>query len=232
MSAPAAVRLRLPSRIDPAVAGLVLLLLGALAVMVYLGRGSTFFYDEWVWWWSEPSLAPGVLLEPNNGHPCLVPNVIWNATILATCFGQVYLPFQLSWYFSLLGLIAGLWVLLAAKVGRGVALAVVAPFAVMGTGWLSLLMPIAGLFHVLPLAWLAWALVALERRTRRGDVIACVLLVLAAFTSVTGLASVVAGAYLLWQRPEMRRLWVVGIPLGPAAAWSPATARTRAPRAR
>lgn len=200
------------------------LALGALlaltfAALMYLARGTTFLYDDWVFWVGADRWSPGYLLDAYNGQPSLVPKVVWNLTT-AVFGGSDYLPFRVGAYLIHLAFLAGVFFVLRPRVGGAVALAGVVPFALMGSGWLTLIMVNTLHYFVLPLMWLAWAIVALDRGTRRGDAVACVLLVLSAFTSSSGVAPVAAAfAYPLWDRPQWRRLWVPAVPTALFLLW-------------
>lgn len=208
-----------PARRDPWLLALAALVVLSFATLMVLGRGTTFVFDDWNFWLSGDSLSPSNLLAAYNGQPSLVPKLLWVTTTKVFGGGE-YLPFRIEAYLLLAAFLVGFFFVLAPRVPRVIAFATVVPLSVLGTAWLTLLMVNTLHYFVIPLVFLVWAVVALDRATRAGDVVACVLLVLSAFTSSSGVVPVAAAAvYLLWERPAWRRLWVPAVPTALFLLW-------------
>src|SRR5687767_571505 len=63
----------------------------AAALLLHLGRGLTFFYDEWDWVFSRRTGAATAFLENHNGHLHAVPIVVYRL-LFATVGLETYLP--------------------------------------------------------------------------------------------------------------------------------------------
>ena len=99
------------------------------------------------------------------------------------------------------------------------ALAVILPILVLGTSPEDLLWPFQMGFTI-GMCFGLGALLALERRDRRGDVLACILLVLALTPSSLGIAFLPAAlVHVAWDRDRWRRAWIVLIPVALYGLW-------------
>jgi len=192
-------------------------MVGAILLGVYLGRDTTFQPDEIYLFSATPHLDLRGALEPHNGHLILVPRLVF-APILHSS-GADYLPIRLLGIGSVL-LASGLFFVFARR--RVGALAALAPTLVLlffgsayphsiaGSGFAILFTQAAGIS----------ALLALDRDDRRGDVLACALLVLALATYSEGIPFVVGAAVLILLRADSRRrIWVFLVPAVLYAAW-------------
>ena len=207
------------ARKRPDLVVLAAMLLATLVTLAYLGRDTLPLFDDWIFWSWETDYSPGVLLEHYNGHASPVVKAIWFALTDITG-GSHYLPFRLFFIVMHVATLGLFYFAVAPRIGRGLALVAVLPLTLMGIAWLDYVMPISGIYQVAGPLGIVAAIVALDRGTRRGDVLACLALTAMAFTAVGGVAAV-AGvyAYLLWERPQWRRLWVAVVPTVLFAAW-------------
>jgi hypothetical protein len=182
----------------------------AVAVILYLGRYSTFFNDEWsfIAERSQWSLLDQ-LMRPHNEHWSLVPAVVYNA--LFSIVGlRSYLPYLILLMVAHVAAATAVYVLMRHHNGPLPALAGGTLLLFLGTGE-------DNLFWAFQMAFLgaaaagAWAIVLLlTRPTRRAGVVAAVLLVVAVATSGTGLFFVLALAVMLVLDDGRRRqLWVL-----------------------
>ena len=187
--------------------------------LIILGRGLTFFFDEWDF--INAAATTGYwhnVLQPHNGHPSMVPFSVYEV-LLRTAGLQHYWPYQLI--LALLDVACGwlLFVLLRRKIHPLAAAAAAAVLMLLGPAWQDLLWP----FQIGFLGSVAGglgALTLLDRNTRRADVGACACLVLAAACSGVALpflAGVVVE--LAWHRRSWSRLWVPTVPIGLFIVW-------------
>ena len=186
-------------------------------LVLWLTRGATFTYEELIYFGTSTGFDPGEILRPydSGGHLIAVTRLLFDAGL--RIFGADQLPFQLvvialsaatSWL---------LFVLIKRRVGPLVALAAAVLILFLGTapevihGWTTMWVQAtaAGL----------GALVALDNNSRRGDIVAAILLVVAILSFSIGVAFAVCAAALVISRGERRRLWVAIVPLALFAIW-------------
>ena len=191
----------------------------AVIWLMVLGRGLTYFIDEWDF--INAAATTGYwhnVLKPHNGHPSIVPfSVYW--ALMHTVGLRRYWPYQLV--LVLLDVLCGwlLFVLLRRKVHPAVAAAASAVLMLLGAAWQDLLWP----FQIGFLGSVAGGLAALllmDRDTRRSDIGACAVLVVSVGCSGVGLPFLVGvGVELLWRRRDWRRLWVPVFPFALFLVW-------------
>jgi hypothetical protein len=182
----------------------------AAASIVLLGSRLTFFNDEWYVLLLRPGLSASTLLEPHNGHLSAAPILIYKGLVAG--FG---LDDQVPFRITLAAVVLALGVLVFAFVREraGDVLALIAAVIVLflGPAWQDLLWSFQiGL--VGSLAAGVATLLALERGTRRGDLLACGLLVVAIAFSNLGVSFIVAAAVAVSIRDRRSGLWVPALP--------------------
>jgi hypothetical protein len=194
----------------------VLLAIGA-GVLAYETRGTTFWADEWNWILTRRGGGISTLLDPHNSHLSLVPVVIYK--ILFAIVGlRHYWPYRAVLIAADLGCALLVFVYARRRVGGYLALLVTAMILFFGPSWQDILWP----FQV---AWLisigsgVAALLALDRKDRLGEVIACVLLTVSLASSGAGLAVWIGGLVEIGQRRRWRELWIVAIPIVLYGLW-------------
>ncbi len=190
------------------------------ALVLWEGRHMTFFNDEWDLILHRRGHDPAIFLRPKNGHLILVPLLIYK-TLLAV-FGASYTPFRVT--SVALGLLcAGLvFVFVRRRVGDAPALAAAVLLLFLGVAWEQLFWAL-GITYYCALATGLGMLLALERGDRRGDLVACGLLVVSLASFSIGLAFAVAAAaeVCLTARPaRWRRLWISVVPLALYGVWA------------
>ena len=207
------------ARDRPDLVVLVAMLLATLFALTYMGRDTLPLFDDWIFWGWATDYSPGFLLEHYNGHASPVVKAIWFALTDITG-GDSFLPFRLFFIAMHLATLALFYFAVAPRVGRTLALIALLPMTLMGLAWLDYVMPISGIYQIAGPLGIVWAIVGLDRNSRGGDVLACVGITAMAFSAIGGVAAV-AGvyAYLLWDRPQWRRLWVAVVPTVLFAAW-------------
>jgi hypothetical protein len=211
-------RIREPSTLAVAsvLAGLSAL---ALVLLYRKGLGTIFYYDEWNFLMNRRDWTIGTFLEPHNEHLSLVPVAIYKL-LFVTVGIEHYAPYRVAVLLVHLLCVALLFLLARRRVGDLLGAIVVLPILFLGTAWQDLLWP----FQIGYLASVAaglGTLLALERRTRAGDILACVLIAVALASSSIGLPVVVlAGVELIARREPWRRLWLVAVPFALYLLWS------------
>lgn len=207
-------------RIGPDRIALALLGCLVLASVVWLmreGRGLIFFFDEWNFLLERRDGLDG-LFAPHNGHLSLVSVAIYKL-LFATVGVEPYWAYRLLTVL-LHALCAGLLFVLARRAaGNAVALAAAAVLLLLGAAWQVVLWP----FEISYLASIAGglcALLALDRRTRRGDAVAAAAVLVSLASSGLGIA-VAAGVLVeLLADPERRaRLWAALAPCALYGIW-------------
>jgi hypothetical protein len=188
-------------------------ILGAtLLALLYMGRGTIPLFDDWVFWTPPSTYAPDDLLQHYNGHAAVLTRFFVS---VSTDLGgsDSYLLHRLWAYAMHLATLAALYFVAVPYVGRRLALIVIVPLTLMGLAWLHMVMPFSTIFQGPGVLGLLLAMLALQLGTRRGDVVACLVLLAAVFTATAGLAAI-AGVivWLLWSPMQLRRLWVAAVP--------------------
>jgi len=183
--------LALPQRL----AAFLLLAGGAVtgAVILWAGRGETFFADEWSFVVGRRGWTTNTFLEPHGEHISVLPVAIYKLLFAhLACVGLVFM-------------------LARRRVGEPAAALAASFLLVLGSAWEMLLYP----FELTLLGSVLLGLVALDSLDRggvRGDLFALVALVGAACSSSAGLPFLAGVAAELVLRRAWRKLWIVGIP--------------------
>jgi hypothetical protein len=192
-------------------------IVAATLLDLWVGRGTTFTTDEIDWFSTTPGLDVHQALAPYNGHLILGARLVYD--VMFHAFGVDYLPFRVLGVFSVIATVWLLFEFAGPRVGRTVALVPCAILLVFGSDLVHVIHGNA-ILDVSPLAFGIAALLAMEREDTKGDVAACVLLVLAAGTYSTGLAFIGGAAvWTLLDRSRWGRSWVFLVPGLLYVAW-------------
>lgn len=193
------------------------LMAGELALLLYLGRGTTFFYDEWDFVQGEFGGGLHSLLVPHNEHLSIVPIAIYKLLfhVVGLRHYQLYRLVLIGSHLACAGLV---FVLATRRLGRWEALIPAALLLLLGTAWDDLLWPFQiGFLGSIVGGLGAWALLDLDRT--EADVGACAALALSVASSGLGIAFAVGvAAELAWRR-SWWRLWLPAIPLALFVLW-------------
>ena len=191
----------------------------AMLTLAWLGRGMTFWSDEWAFIANRSLTDPGTWWAPHNEHWSTVPVIVYRA-LVETVGLRTYVPY--------LAVVAILHVLIAwltyraveRVVGPRTALAASAVVLFFGSGFENLYWGFQIGFVGAMLAGLV-ALEALdgEPSPRRAVAVSVALLVGVMTAGVALFFVVAAGVMLLVHSGWRRWLWVLAIPTGAYAAW-------------
>jgi hypothetical protein len=198
-------------------------LMAASATLIWIwGRGETLLGDEWGYALriaTEP--ASTYLLNPPPGkHLIAIPLLFYKAAFEAWGISSDA-PYQVA-HIILLLLCGGLFFLLARRrVGDMLAVLATGVLLFLGPAWEVVATPLRIPSLISTAAGLGMLLL-LERRDLRGDLGACILLVVSLASLSTGYAFAAAAVVLVLSRstPERwRRAWVFAIPIALYAVW-------------
>lgn len=207
-----------------------ILLLAAMLVsatwLMLAGDGLTFVNDD-IFYYAQflvhgggdirPSHGLEYFLAPSNGHLQVLGKLIYRG--IFEVFGANYAVFRA---FDVAGVMAcvGLFFALARRrVGPLVALVPCLSLLFLGYAWESFLWAF-DLHTIYALALGLGAIVALQRGDRRGDVLACILLILSIAMIELGLAFAVGIAIAVILRPDRRRrAWIFLVPVALYGGW-------------
>jgi len=202
---------------------LPLLLLGvvmsvAAALLLHVTRGQSLFADEWVFFTYRSHGSAETLFAPHNGSLDLVSLLVYRAVF--ALFGPDITVLRLI-LVALELLCAGLFFeLTRRRVGDWIALGGTTLLLFLGSGWL--LVSTVGIALYLAVALGLAALIAIERGDLSGDLVACVILVLAVASYSAALPFVAGAVIAIALRPSplrWKRAWVFAVPLLLYGAW-------------
>jgi hypothetical protein len=194
------------------------LLVGAAALFLSFTRTTAPFSDEWLWALQRRGDSAATFLSPYNGHLSLVPVSIYKA-LWATVGLASYVPYRVMITALVLVCATLVFVYARRRVGDGGALVAGGLILFYGPGWQDILWP----FQI---GWLGSvaggliALIALDHRSRRAEIAACLGLMLSLASSGVG-AAIAAGLTVdvLARRDRRRRAWIVVGPVVLYAIW-------------
>ncbi len=190
----------------------------SIALLLYLGRGTTFYLDEITIFSESKGFDLRYLLSPHDGQLILLARLVYSGVF--KLFGADYVLLRVIDACGVAIVGALLYALVRRRVGGALALPAALIVLFFGTGWEVVLSPV-GILNVYCLAAGLGALLALDRGGRFADPLACALLVVAVSSYSFGVAVSVGVAVLVLARPDRsQRAWVFGIPLLLYAAWT------------
>jgi hypothetical protein len=202
----------------PATLLLIAAMLVSAGVILNFEREITFRLDEWTFLIGRPGFTADSILLPHNEHIVVGPVLAYKA-LIALLGTDSPRPFQVFEVLTFLTSVALLFCWLRRRVGEWLALAGCVLILFCGAAGEDLLWPFQIGFFVGMAAGIGM-LLALDNPSRRGDVIACVLLFCSLAWSSLGLSFVLAGAlFLVLTGNPLRRSWVVAIPFALYVVW-------------
>ena len=200
----------------PPVIGLAAAVAASGALLLAYQSHLTFYVDDWAFLLDRRGSSAAAFLDPYNNHIVLAPVAIYKG--LLGLFGMTSaLPFQIASTLVFLLSVVLLFVYVRRRLGGWPALLASLLILFLGAAWTELLFSFNLTFFGSMAAGLG-VLLALDRDDPKGDLIACVLLVVAVSFSELGGPFVVAAfvSVALGPSPRLRRLYV---PLVPAALY-------------
>lgn len=203
-------------RLPPTILGAGLLAYGLLLML--LSRHFGFFQDEYFWILHRRAWNVNAFWQPYNGHLSAVPLTIYKLLFVTVGLQHTW-PYRLILVGLHLLCVVLVYTLAARRAGRWLALVPAFLLLGLGAGYEDLLFASQIGFVGALAAGLA-ALICLEPRSRRGDIAAAALVLVALASASDGLAVAAAIlAELLVIRAPWRRLWVALGPLALYAVW-------------
>jgi hypothetical protein len=196
---------------------MTLVLVAAAAWLVWLTRGTTLWFDEWVWAIGRRDWTAHAFLAPHNGHLSLVPVAVYKL-LFATLGITHSAPYRVLGVGAHLLCVLGLYLYGAPRTGRFTAALGALVLLFLGAAWQDILWPFQ--IGFLTSLWAGvFALLALDRRDRAGDVAACLLLAISLASSGLGLVFVVGLAVDLCAGRRRSAAWIVVAPLALYVIW-------------
>jgi hypothetical protein len=193
------------------------LMLAEFLLLLYMGRGLSFFYDDWNYVTQDYGGGIHSLLTSHNGHLSVIPIAIYKVLFHVVGLNH-YAVFRLV--VIVLHLICGglVFVLAARRIPRVPALLATALILFLGAAWEDLLWAFQ-MSYLLSVAGGLGAWVLLERDDLRSKSAAMLCLIVALGSSSLGIAIVIGvAAELAWGR-RWRTAWVVVVPVLLYAIW-------------
>jgi hypothetical protein len=195
-------------------------LLTSAVVILLLVRHLTYFADSWEFLMNRRHLTADAVLQPHNEHIVVIPVLIMQ--LFLRIFGMTSaMPEYVVLTIGLLAVAALLFEFVRRRIGPWPALFAAALILFLGPADEVLLWSFE-IAYVGSLVFGLAMLLALEGRTRRGDAIACVCLILSFGFSSLGIAFLLAAAVAILVGPRTtwrERAFVVVIPAVLYAIW-------------
>jgi hypothetical protein len=195
-------------------------LLGSAVLLLALESNLTFFQDTWAFLLQRRGFSAATFLEPHNEHIVVIPVAI--EKLLVAAFGMASAaPEQVAMTLVLAATAAFVFVYVRRRLGPWPALIAAVLLSFVGPAWEVLLWPfeiaLAGsvLFGVA-------TLLALDRGSRRGDLVACLCLIVAIGFSSLGVAFAAGAVVDVLQRRRdlgLRRAYLAAVPILLYAVW-------------
>jgi hypothetical protein len=192
-------------------------MVASAALILYLTRGTLFYFDQLTLLFESADFSLGDAIDPDEGHLGATTRLVFQGML--EVFGADYVAFRVL-HVAMAAVAAGVfYALVKRRIGAVPALAPTLVLLVLGAAWSHVLVPI-GFGIMLCVAAGLGALLCLERGDRRGEIAACVLLIVSVATFTTGLAFLAAAAVAILVREDRRRrAWVFLVPAALYAAW-------------
>jgi hypothetical protein len=192
----------------------------SVGYVLWVGRGQTLILDEWSYLIESRGWSASTLLTPHNGHLILFPLLVLKA-MYATFGISSHLPYQLLAVMLNVAVATFVYTFARRRVGALTALAPGVLILFYGAGW-DAFVTAYQLPNLIGLSAGLGALIAIDRRDLRSDLLACLLLAvsLASFTiGVAFTAGLVVALLLRGRRQAINRAWVVLAPGVLYLAW-------------
>jgi hypothetical protein len=196
-------------------------ILASSLLLLYLARGLTPLVDVWGYLYAYRSWSPETLLTPHNGHLMALSLILYKG-MFATFGLESQVPYQLVNLAFSAAVGALLFALIRTSIGDLLALAAAILILFYGAG-ADVILPTFAYPNLFGLATGLAALLVLRRGDLKGDLGACVLLIVSIAAYSLGIVFAAGAIAALALRPRgerMHRFWVVAIPLLAYVAWA------------
>ncbi|MEO6122059.1 MAG: hypothetical protein ABIR32_00005, partial [Ilumatobacteraceae bacterium] len=184
----------------------------ALVVLDAQHVPTTFFFDEWSFIFDRRNGGLDSWLSPHNGHLTLLPAVAYRIGFALFGMDQ-YHPYRLMGLLAHIGVASLIFTYVRRRQGKIIGVAAGALFLLLGSGWEVIYQPFtinfmgAAIFGLI--SWLA-----VDRATKRGDLVAAAAAGAALMCSGLGIAMLIGTAARLSAQSDWRRLIHVVVPPG------------------
>jgi hypothetical protein len=205
---------------DAALVLLGLALLASAVLLLSFSSGLAPFQDTWEFLMHRRALGVDALMRPHNEHIVVLPVAIYQLLLRLFGMGSSTPEYAVLTAFLLTAAVL-VFVYVRRRLGPWPALMAAVVLLFLGPAWQVLLWPFEIGFVGSVLFGVAM-LLALEREDRKGDLLACVALLLAILFSSLGVAFAAGAVVDVLQRRRKRgwgRAYLVAIPLLFYAAW-------------
>jgi hypothetical protein len=211
----------------PAIAALAIGITVSSLLYLHLTSGGSFGPDEYWYFVVNKGFNVKGLLSPHNGNLIATVRLLY-ATVFALA-GPNYLVLRVIEVVCVASAAALFFTLVRRRLGAVGAVALTLPLLFLGAAPDVTLSPL-GITHVLAVVFGLAALVAVELRSRRGDVLACILLCLSLATFSVGFAFVAAGiVFTLINDRWRQRSWIWIVPIALYLLWRVAAPKYTGP---
>jgi hypothetical protein len=200
-------------------AGLALAVTVSGLLLLHLTRGSSFWVDDWNFVTQRRGDSVHTFLSPYQGHLSLVPIAIYRALFAVFGIGS-YTPYRVIVIGLSIVVAILLYIYAQARIGGFGALLLTALMLFLGPGWEDTMWAFQVAWLIVAAAGIT-ALLALDRRGRTADVVACLCVLLAICSTSVGIAVAVGIAVdLAVVRRRWRDGWIVAGPLVLYSVWA------------
>jgi len=189
----------------------------SIAVVLNETHGATFSLDEFLYFVDDRGFDFKTLMSPHNGNFIAVTRFLY--AIAFKVAGPNYVVFRV-WLAIEVAATALLFYLLARRrIAPIAALALTLPLLFLGSS-MDVAISTIGIQHLLSIILCLSALLALERGSRGGEVLACLLLTLAVATFSIAFAFIAGVAVsVLLRGDRLRRTWIFAVPIAVYLLW-------------
>ncbi|MDQ5807244.1 MAG: hypothetical protein M3320_01060 [Actinomycetota bacterium] len=197
---------------------LAIVMAGCFALLLWAGRDTTFFYDDWPYVTDRTGWNPHSLLAPHVDHLQVVSVFVYKV-LFETVGLHHYGVFRAVLALLNVGTGVLLFVYGRRRIGPWPSIALAACLVVMAPSWYNLVYAFQINFVGACAAGLG-AFLCFDRGTRRWDVAGSALLCVSIGSSSVGFPFLIGAIVeVLLRRDRWRRLWIVGVPIVLYGLW-------------
>ena len=177
------------------------------AVLLWLARTYTFYFDEWSFITTAPDATIAWFFRPHNEHPAILFRVVY-AALLDTAGLRTYEPYMAVLLLFHLANVVLIYELVRRRAGELIGVASAALLLVLGAGWEDIL-------WAFQMAWLASVALGLGMLiallSRRLAVAAALLAGSLAFSGIGVVFAIAATVFLALSPNRLRLLWLAPV---------------------